>query len=177
MIFARTVYRVKEDQDGLAGIELLDGEGRPGLASLGPWPLLRHPIQRALRNSPFLPIGSYISTPTPGDYEELFALAAPFPQGRDGPLLVGVPSLGDMVSFVLDDKGIPVIQKSDDQVVDWLRCRESLVDTPRRCSRDHKPDYTEEAPVAPTTPAHRTPAVLWTDPIRSSLADQRSLRS
>ena len=36
MIFARTVYRVKEDQDGLAGIELLAGEGRPGLASLGP---------------------------------------------------------------------------------------------------------------------------------------------
>ena len=36
MIFARTVYRVKEDQGGLAGIELLDGEGRPGLASLGP---------------------------------------------------------------------------------------------------------------------------------------------
>ena len=76
-----------------------------------------------------MPIGSYISTPTPGDYEELFALAAPFPQGRDGPLFVGVPSLGNMVSFVLDDKGIPVIQKSDDQVVDWLRCRESLVDT------------------------------------------------
>ena len=36
IIFARTVYRVKEDQDGLAGVELHDGEGRPGLASLGP---------------------------------------------------------------------------------------------------------------------------------------------